>query len=65
MMNLITTYLFSVLAAYTVQQGATWYSMWSWSRVLKAAAWPIVAFRPLISSVQERHEETIARKGAE
>jgi len=61
-MSLITAYLLSVLAAYTVQQGATWYSMWSLPRVLKAAAWPIVAFRPLVSSLQERHEEKLGRQ---
>lgn len=61
-MSFITAYLLSVLAAYTVQQGATWYSMWSLPRALKAAAWPIVAFRPLVSSLQERHEEKLERQ---
>ena len=62
MTDLILTYVATVLAAYVVQQGATWMSMFSWNRVLKAAAWPLILFRPLIASVQEQHEEQLARK---
>lgn len=62
MTDMITTYLFTVLAAYVVQQGATWMSMFSWARVLKAAAWPLILFRPVTASTQEVHEEKLSRK---
>jgi uncharacterized membrane protein YpjA len=62
MTDLLTIYLATVLAAYVVQQGATWMSMLSWVRVLKAAGWPAILLRPLVSSMQERHEEMLKRK---
>lgn len=62
-MSILHAYLISVAAAYVAQQGATWMSMLSWERILKAAAWPVVLFRPLIASVQSKHEEELRRKG--
>lgn len=48
-MGMLETYLATVLAAYIVQQGEDWYSLFSVERVLKAAAWPAILFRPLVA----------------
>ncbi len=62
MTDSILTYLLTVLAAYVAQQGATWMSMFSWSRVVKAAGWPLAILRPFFATLQEQHEERLKLK---